>query len=62
MVEAPSRWVALDLARRLERRRWYLIEIDESRWDVHVEAPGEGIPNEVESWAREHGLEPRVLA
>ncbi len=62
LVEAPSRWAALDLTRRLDRRRWFLVEIDESRWDVHVETPEEKVPDEVALWARERGLEPRVLA
>ena len=37
-IETGGRWDTLELVRRLPRCRWYLVERESRRWDVHVEA------------------------
>lgn len=38
LIESGNRWDTLELVRRLPRCRWYLVEREARRWDVHVEA------------------------
>jgi hypothetical protein len=57
VIETPTRWDALDLARRLPTCRWFLVERDPERWDVHVsleEVPrrlAEDVAGVAEEWA-----------
>lgn len=37
LIESESRWDTLELLRILPRCRWYLVEREARRWDVHVE-------------------------
>ena len=58
VIEAPSRWDAVDLARRLPACRWFMVERDHAHWDVHVrldDAPlrlAAEVEGVAEEWAR----------
>ncbi len=57
VVEAENRWDAVDLTRRLPACRWFMVERDPRRWEVHVRlerAPrrlSSAVVGVVEEWA-----------
>lgn len=56
LIESGGRWDTLELVRRLPRCRWYLVEREARRWDVHVEAGTASLRAQVldvaDRWAR----------
>lgn len=65
LVEAESRWDAVDLARRLARHHTYLVQLGNRRWNVCV-PPDHGlrdgellasVRDEARRWAGERRLE-----
>jgi len=63
-IETTNRWDALDLARRLPRQGWYLVERSPARWDVcvPVDDTGDELPpallRAVELWLEERDRGP----
>lgn len=61
-VEAPTRWDAVDLARRLRGLHTYLVQLSDRRWHVCVRCDGtadEVVPTvraAAEEWAKDRGV------
>ncbi len=62
-VEVPTRWDAVDLARRLRGLHAYLVQLGDRRWHVCVRCDGEAaelvsaVRATTQQWARERHVD-----